>query len=65
MLTRAVAYLEPGKTIQIEVEAEAGALYGFSIDGDAGFLLPIDPALPASEQKSQFAVTRIHASRIV
>lgn len=51
MLTRAVAYLEPGKTIQIEVEAEAGALYGFSIDGDAGFLLPIDPALPASEQR--------------
>ena len=51
MLTRAVAYLEPGKTIQIEVEAEAGALYGFSIDGDAGFLFPIDPALPASDQK--------------
>jgi hypothetical protein len=50
-LTRAVAYLEPDKTIQIEVEAEAGALYGFSIDGDAGFLLPIDPALPASEQR--------------
>ena len=51
MLTQAVAYLEPGKTIQIEVEAEAGALYGFSIDGDAGFLFPIDPALPASDRK--------------
>jgi class 3 adenylate cyclase len=51
MLTRAVTYLEPGKTIQIEVEAEAGALYGFSIDGDAGFLLGIDPALPANEQR--------------
>lgn len=50
MLTRAVAYLEPGKTIRIEVAAEAGALYGFSTDGDAGFLFPIDPALPASDQ---------------
>lgn len=51
MLTRAVAYLEPGKTIQIEIEAEAGALYGYGTDGDAGFLFPIDPALPASDQK--------------
>ena len=50
-MTRAVAYLEPGKTIQVEVEAEAGALYGYSVDGDAGFLFPIDPALPASDPK--------------
>jgi len=27
------------------------AFNGFSVDGDAGFLLPIDPALPASEQR--------------
>lgn len=53
MLTRAVAYLEPGKSVQIEVEAEAGAgaLYGYSTDGDAGFLFPIDPALPVSDRK--------------
>jgi class 3 adenylate cyclase len=51
IMTRAVAYLEPGKTIQIEVDAEAGALYGFSVDGDTGFLFPIDPALPAGDRK--------------
>jgi class 3 adenylate cyclase len=50
MLTRAVAYLEPGKTVQIEVDAEAGSLYGFSVDGDAGFLFPIDPALSAGDR---------------
>jgi class 3 adenylate cyclase len=51
MLTRAVAYLEPGKTVAIDVQAEAGALYGYSIDGDAGFRLFIDPALPVTDQR--------------
>jgi class 3 adenylate cyclase len=51
MLTRAVVYLEPGKTTAIEVEAEAGALRGFCVDGDMSFLFLIDPALPASEQR--------------
>jgi class 3 adenylate cyclase len=50
MLTRAVVYLEPGKKVAIEVEAEAGALYGYSTDGDVGFLLFIDPAPPATDQ---------------
>ena len=39
MLTRAMAYLEPG------------ALRGHSFDGDAGFVFVIDPALPAAEQR--------------
>ena len=50
-LTRAAAYLEPGKTVAIEISAEPGSLYGFSIDGDTGFMYLIDPALQASEQK--------------
>ena len=50
MLTRAMVYLEPGKTVVMEVEAEPGALRGFSVDADTSFLFLIDPALSASGQ---------------
>jgi class 3 adenylate cyclase len=55
LLTRALVYLEPGKTTQIEVEAQPGAIYGFSVDGDVGFHFFIDPELPAGEQKAALA----------
>ena len=51
MLTRALAYLEPGETTTLEVTAEPGALRGSSFDGDAGFVFIVDPALPPAEQR--------------
>jgi class 3 adenylate cyclase len=51
MLTRALTYLEPGKTVVMEVEADAGAIRGFSVDCDTSFLFMIDPALSASDQR--------------
>jgi class 3 adenylate cyclase len=51
MLTRATAYLEPGKTVVMEVGAEAGAIRGFSVNADTSFLFLIDPALPSAEQR--------------
>jgi class 3 adenylate cyclase len=43
--------LEPGKTVVMEVEADAGAIRGFSVDCDTSFLFLIDPALSAGEQR--------------
>lgn len=51
MITKALAYVEPGEKTTLDVEAEAGALLGTSPDGDATFLFPIDSALPAQEQQ--------------
>ena len=51
MLTRGLAYLEPGETTTLEVMAEPGALRGSSFDGDAGFVFIVDPALPPAEQR--------------
>ena len=51
MLGRGLTYLDPDKTATLEVTAEPGALRGSSFDGDAGFVLMVDPALPAAEQR--------------
>jgi class 3 adenylate cyclase len=51
MLSRGLAYLEPGETVTLEVAAEPGALRGSSFDGDAGLLFIVDPALPPAEQR--------------
>jgi class 3 adenylate cyclase len=51
MLTRALAYCEPGRTTTLEVQAEPAALRGSSFDGDAGFVFIVDPALPPAEQR--------------
>lgn len=51
MLTRSLAYLEPGATVTMELMAEPGALRGSSFDGDAGFVFIVDPALPPAEQR--------------
>jgi class 3 adenylate cyclase len=49
-MSKAVAYMEPGQKTTLDIEAEAGALFGTSPDGDANFLIPVDPDLPAKEQ---------------
>jgi class 3 adenylate cyclase len=51
MLSRGLAYVEPGKTTAFEIIAEAGALHGSSSDSDAGIDLIVDPALPPGEQR--------------
>ena len=51
MLSRGLAYLEPGKTTVFEIMAEPGALHGSSSDSDAGIDLIVDPALPPTEQR--------------
>lgn len=51
MLSRGLAYLEPGKTTVLEIVAEAGALHGSSSDSDAGIHFVVDPALPPTEQR--------------
>ncbi len=51
MLSRGLAYIEPGKTTALEIIAEAGALHGSSSDSDAGILFIVDPALPPGEQR--------------
>jgi class 3 adenylate cyclase len=51
MLIRALAYVEPGKTTALEVNAEAGALHGSSSDSNAGIDFIVDPALPPGEQR--------------
>ena len=51
MLTRAVAYLEPGKTITIEVEAEAERFAASASTATPGSSSSVDPALPPGEQR--------------
>ena len=51
MLSRALAYVEPGKTTAFEISAEAGALHGSSSDSNAGIDFIVDPALPPGEQR--------------
>ena len=51
MLGRGLTYLDPHETATLEVMAEPGALRGSSFDGDAGFVLIVDPSLPAAEQR--------------
>jgi class 3 adenylate cyclase len=55
MLTRALAYCEPGETTTLEIQAGPGALRGSSFDGDAGFVFIVDPALPPAEQRIAIA----------
>jgi class 3 adenylate cyclase len=55
MITKALAYVEPGATTTLDVDAEAGALLGTSPDGDATFLFPIDPALSPGEQRFEIS----------
>jgi class 3 adenylate cyclase len=50
-LNRGLAFIAPGETVTMTVDAEAGALRGSSHDIDAGLLFIIDPALPAAEQR--------------
>jgi class 3 adenylate cyclase len=50
-VTVALAYLEPGKTTEMEIAAEQGLLRAFSPDNDAWFLIAIDPTLPATETR--------------
>lgn len=49
-MTKALSFLEPGEEKRLEVEAEAGALFGTSPDSDASFLLPVDPSGPSAER---------------
>jgi class 3 adenylate cyclase len=56
-MTKAVAYMTPGQKTVLELEAEAGTLFGSSPDGDANFLLAIDPALPRKEQHFEVSCT--------
>jgi class 3 adenylate cyclase len=51
MLSRGLTFLDPGKTVTLEVMAEPGALRGSSFDGDAGFLFIVDPARTPAEQR--------------
>lgn len=51
MLSRGLAYMEPGKTTSFDIIAEAGALHGSSSDSDAGILFIVDPALPPGAQR--------------
>jgi class 3 adenylate cyclase len=51
MLKRGLTYIEPGKTVALEIIAEAGILHGSSSDSDAGILFIVDPALPPVEQR--------------
>jgi class 3 adenylate cyclase len=55
MLTRAIAFIEPGETTTLEVDADGGALLGTSPDSDATFLFMIDPALPPGEQRLEIS----------
>ncbi len=52
-LHKAMAFVEPGQTVTMKVEAEqgAGALRGASVDVDATFVFVIDSALPAADQR--------------
>ncbi len=51
MLTRGLAYVDPGEMTALEIIAEAGVLLGSSSDSDAGLLFVVDPALPPCEQR--------------
>ncbi|MFA1674454.1 DUF5939 domain-containing protein [Rhizobium mongolense] len=51
MLSRGLAYIEPGETTAFEIIAEAGILHGSSSDSDAGITFIVDPALPTGEQR--------------
>lgn len=51
MMTKALAYIEPGEKATLDFEAEPGALLGISPDVDATFLFPVDPALPREERR--------------
>jgi class 3 adenylate cyclase len=55
--TQALAFLPPGETTRLVVEATAGFLRGWSADGDAGFVFTVDPALPPAEQVLQLRCT--------
>ena len=48
--TKALAYLEPGKTTSMEIAAENGLLLGYSVDGDAGFMFAVDTTLPIADR---------------
>ncbi len=50
-LSKGMAFIEPGGTVTIQVEAEQGALRGASVDVDATFVFVIDSTLPAAEQR--------------
>jgi class 3 adenylate cyclase len=47
---RGVAFLEPGKSARFEIEAEPGALWGFSSDQAAGFELEVGSESPREPQ---------------
>jgi len=49
-ITGGLAFIEPGQTTTLHVDAVAGALRGSSLDCDAGFLFFIDTARPPAEQ---------------
>jgi class 3 adenylate cyclase len=51
MLNRGLAFIAPGETVTMEIEAKEGALRGSSVDVDAGFVFVIDPALPPADQR--------------
>jgi class 3 adenylate cyclase len=51
MLSRGLAYIEPGETTVFEIIAEAGVLHGSSSDSDAGITFIVDPTLPTGEQR--------------
>lgn len=49
MSTKALEYLEPGATTALQVTTDGGFLRGYSADSDAGFMIAVDPALPAAQ----------------
>jgi class 3 adenylate cyclase len=49
-ITGGLAFIEPGQTTTLHVDAAGGALRGSSVDCDAGFLFFIDQARPPAEQ---------------
>lgn len=54
-ITKALSYIAPGEKTTLAVEAEAGALFGTSPDGDATFLFRIDPASPPEKQRFEIS----------
>jgi class 3 adenylate cyclase len=55
--TKALAFLPPGETTRLRVEAPPGLLRGWSADGEVGFMFSVDPALPPAEQTLRLRFT--------
>ncbi len=51
MVVKGLAFIEPGETVTMEVDIEAGALRASSVDNDAGFLFIVDPVRPPADQR--------------